>query len=122
MEEKPLGSLQLGAGFSSAEKLVLTFGVQQDNIFGSGNFLGIQLSTSEYNKVISVATTNPYFTEDGVSRTFSVSHRSIKPYIDQAGNYQTESTNAGVTFGVPMTELDRIFVGLAGEQTITKPG
>ena len=122
VEEKPLGSLQLGAGFSSAEKLVLTFGVQQDNIFGSGNFLGIQLSTSEYNKVISVATTNPYFTEEGISRTFSVSHRSIKPYIDQAGNYQTESTNAGVTFGVPMTELDRIFVGLAGEQTITKPG
>jgi outer membrane protein insertion porin family len=122
VEEKPLGSLQLGAGFSSAEKLVLTFGVQQDNIFGSGNFLGIQLSTSEYNKVISVATTNPYFTEDGISRTFSLSHRAIKPYIDQAGNYQTESTNAGVTFGVPMTELDRIFVGLAGEQTITKPG
>ena len=35
--EKPTGSLQLGAGYSSFEKLFLTFGIQQDNIFGSGN-------------------------------------------------------------------------------------
>ncbi|EWS55773.1 Outer membrane protein assembly factor BamA precursor [Methylibium sp. T29] len=37
--EKPTGNLQLGAGFSSAEKVSLTFGIRQDNIFGSGNYL-----------------------------------------------------------------------------------
>jgi outer membrane protein insertion porin family len=36
--EKPTGSLQLGAGYSSAEKVALTFGISQENVFGSGNF------------------------------------------------------------------------------------
>ena len=57
--EKPTGSLQLGAGYSSFEKLFLTFGIQQDNIFGSGNYLGAQVSTSKYNQIFSVNTTDP---------------------------------------------------------------
>ena len=35
--EKPTGSLQLGAGFSSAEKIALSFAIKQENVFGSGN-------------------------------------------------------------------------------------
>ena len=83
--EKPTGALQLGAGYSSFEKLFLTFSVTQDNILGTGNFLGLQVSTSKYNKFFSISTTDPYYTEDGVSRTFEYSHRSSKPYIEQLG-------------------------------------
>ncbi|NBY33782.1 MAG: outer membrane protein assembly factor BamA, partial [Betaproteobacteria bacterium] len=50
--EKPTGSLQLGAGFSSAEKLFLSFGISQDNFFGTGNSLGINVNTSKYNRVL----------------------------------------------------------------------
>ncbi len=46
--EKPTGSLQLGAGFSSAEKVALSFGIKQENFFGSGNYLGIDVNTSKY--------------------------------------------------------------------------
>jgi len=37
VKEKPTGSLQLGAGYSSSEKVSLTFGISQENVFGSGN-------------------------------------------------------------------------------------
>lgn len=120
--EKPTGMLSLGAGFSSAEKVTLSFGIQQDNIFGSGQNLGVQVSTSKYNTYYIVSATNPYFTEDGVSRTFAFSHRSSKPYVDQGGDYRLISENIAINFGIPFSELDRVFTGVGIEQTEIVPG
>jgi outer membrane protein insertion porin family len=50
VKEKPTGSIQLGAGFSSAEKVSLSFGIKQENVFGSGNYLGLDVNTSKYNR------------------------------------------------------------------------
>ena len=115
--EKPTGSLQLGAGFSSAEKLFLSFGISQDNFFGTGNALGIQVNTSKYNRVLNVSTTDPYFTVDGVSRTLNVYSRSNKPYLFDSGNYSLATSGAGVTFGIPFAEIDTVFVSATFEQT-----
>jgi outer membrane protein insertion porin family len=115
--EKPTGSLQLGAGFSSAEKLFLSFGISQDNFFGTGNALGIQVNTSKYNRVLNISTTDPYFTADGVSRTLNVYTRSNKPYLVDSGNYSLASSGAGVTFGIPFAEIDTVFVSATFEQT-----
>jgi outer membrane protein insertion porin family len=120
--EKPTGMLTLGAGFSSAEKVTLSFGIQQDNVFGSGHNLGIQVSTSKFNQYYVINTTDPYFTEDGVSRTFELYHRSSRPYIEQGGNYRMVTSGLGVRFGVPFSELDRVFVGAAAEKTELVPG
>lgn len=120
--EKPTGALQLGAGYSSFEKLFLTFSVTQDNILGTGNFLGLQVSTSKFNKFFSISTTDPYYTEDGVSRTFEYSHRSSKPYIEQLGNYRLITDNFGMRFGIPMSEIDRFIVGVAIERTQVELG
>ena len=120
--EKPTGMLSLGAGFSSTEKMTLSFGIQQDNVFGSGQNLGIQVSTSKFNQYYVINTTNPYFTEDGVSRTFEFYHRASKPYLEQGGNYQLKTSGLGIRFGVPFTELDRVFVGTAAEKTELVPG
>jgi len=120
--EKPTGMLTLGAGFSSAEKVTLSFGIQQDNVFGSGQNLGLQVSTSKFNQYYVLNTTDPYFTEDGVSRTYELYHRSSKPYVEQGGNYRMITSGLGVRFGLPFSELDRIFVGTAAEKTELVPG
>ena len=120
--EKPTGMLTLGAGFSSAEKVTLSFGIQQDNVFGSGHNLGLQVSTSKFNQYYVLNTTDPYFTEDGVSRTFELYHRSSKPYVEQGGNYRMITSGVGLRFGLPFSELDRIFVGTAAEKTELVPG
>jgi outer membrane protein insertion porin family len=120
--EKPTGMLSLGAGFSNAEKVTLSFGIQQDNVFGSGHNLGLQVSTSKFNQYYVINTTDPYFTEEGVSRTFEFYHRSSKPYVEQGGNYRLITSGLGVRFGVPFSELDRVFVGTATERTELVPG
>ena len=122
VKEKPTGSISIGAGFSSAEKLAFTFGLSQENVFGSGNKLDLQLNTGKYNRTVVVSATDPYFTANGVSRTVDVYYRTQKPYQDQGGNYTLITMGAGLKFGVPVTELDTVYLGINAERTRIKPG
>ncbi len=119
--EKPTGSLSLGAGYSSADGLGLSFGLKQENAFGSGNSLGVQVNTSKINRVLVLSTTDPYFTPDGVSRTVDVYEKSSSPYEDQ-DYYKLVSSGAAIRFGVPFTEIDTVFFGAGVEKTTIKPG
>ncbi|KAB7623883.1 outer membrane protein assembly factor BamA, partial [Verminephrobacter sp. Larva24] len=120
--EKPTGALQMGVGFSSAEKLSLSFGFKQENIFGTGNYLGVEVNTSKYRRTLVFSTTNPYFTPDGISRTFDLYYRTDKPYEDQGGNYRLITIGSSVRFGVPFSETDTVFFGGGLEQTRIKSG
>lgn len=120
--EKPTGNLQLGAGFSSAEKLALSFSIRQENVFGSGNFLGVEVNTSRFNRTIVLSTTEPYFTQDGVSRTIDVFFRASRPLENQGGTYELQTAGAGVRFGVPFSEIDTVFFGATVEATKIVPG
>ncbi len=120
--EKPTGSLQLGAGFSSAEKLSFSFAIKQENIFGSGNYLGVDVNTSKFKRTLVFSTTDPYFTQDGISRTLDLYYRTDKPYDNQGGNYQLVTTGGSVRFGVPFTETDTVFIGGGLENTRIKSG
>jgi outer membrane protein insertion porin family len=117
IEEKPTGQLLLGAGFSSADKLVLSTSISQQNIFGSGKFISAAISTGRTNKVYSLSHNDPYFTVDGVSRAFDLYLRDFDAANVNLGDYQTSSTGAGVRFGYPYTAIDTFVFGLAADYT-----
>ena len=106
--EKPTGSLQLGAGFSSAEKVSLSFGIKQENVFGSGNYLGVDVNTSKYRRTMVLSTTDPYFTDTGISRTYDLYYRTDRPYYDDAA-YKIVTSGGSVRFGVPFSEIDTVY-------------
>ena len=120
--EKPTGSISLGAGFSSTEKVALSFGVRQENAFGSGNYLATEINTSKYNRTIVISTTDPYFTPEGISRTIDVFHRTTRPYLGDLNAYSLVSSGAGARFGVPFSEIDTVYFGVNLEQTSIRPG
>jgi outer membrane protein insertion porin family len=115
--EKPTGNILLGAGFSSSEKLTLTGSIQQANAFGSGNTLGIDVNTSRRNRTIAISQTNPYFTDEGVSRSYELFLRTSRPPEVNTGDYIVRTVGANVRFGVPFSELDTVFFGIGAEQT-----
>ena len=119
--DKPTGSLTLGAGYSTADGLGLSFGVKQDNVFGSGNSLGMQLNTSKLNRILAFNTVDPYFTADGVSRAFDIYYRTSSPYQDQS-YYQVKTTGGNVRFGVPFSASDTVYFGAGFENTQIVPG
>jgi outer membrane protein insertion porin family len=122
VEERPTGSLQVGAGFSQAEKLTLTLGVKQENAFGSGNYVAVDLNTSRYNRTLAFSSINPYFTQDGISRGFDLYYRSSRPYEDQGGNYRLETFGAALRFGIPFSETDTVYLGVSAERVKIIPG
>ena len=119
--EKPTGSISLGAGVSSGEGVVLTFGFKQENAFGSGNSVGVDLNTSKSNRAIVFSTTDPYFTTDGVSRTLDVYTRKTSP-IEDENSYKLVTSGASFRFGVPFTEIDTVYFGAGIENTKIVPG
>ena len=120
--EKPTGSVSLGAGFSSTEKVALSFGIRQENAFGSGNYLATEVNTSKYNRTIVISTTDPYFTPEGISRTIDIFHRTTRPYLGDLNAYSLVSSGAGMRFGVPFSEIDTVYFGANLEQTSIRPG
>jgi outer membrane protein insertion porin family len=120
--EKPTGNLTLGAGFGQAEGLSLIAGIRQENVFGSGNYLGLDVNTSKFNRQLVLSTTNPYYTTDGVSRTFDLYYRTTRPLSEQGGDYRLVTPGVSVRFGVPFTEQDTVFFGLGAEQTRIEAG
>ncbi|MDP2016107.1 outer membrane protein assembly factor BamA [Hydrogenophaga sp.] len=122
--EKPTGNLSLGAGYSQAEQLSIIAGIRQENVFGSGNYLGIDVNTSKFNRQIVVSTVDPYFTPDGISRSIDAYYRTTRPYDSQSevGDYRLITKGLSMRFGVPFTEADTVFFGAGVEQTTIEPG
>ena len=115
--ERSTGNLLFGAGFASGDGLILQGSVSQNNIFGSGNALAVQLNSGRVNRTASISFTNPYFTSDGVSAGFDVYRRTFDPNSLGLGNFVTKTTGAGVRLGIPVTENVTVNVGLTTEQT-----
>jgi outer membrane protein insertion porin family len=122
VEEKPTGNLVIGAGFSSSDKLSLQLKVQQENVFGSGNYLGVDFNTSKTNRVLAFNAVDPYFTSDGVSRAVEVYFRNQKPIEADTANYQLNTRGASLRFGVPFSEQTTVYFGGGLEQTTIVPG
>jgi outer membrane protein insertion porin family len=115
--EKPTGNILLGAGYGSNEGVVLSGGVSQQNVFGTGNFLGAQVNTSKVNTVYSLSFTQPYWTVDGVSRGFDLYKRNTDPAAIGAGLYRTRTLGAQGRLGVPFTDIDNLTIGLGYDDT-----
>ncbi len=117
LTEKPTGNLLVGAGYSNAEKFTFTASVKQDNAFGSGNYLGIELNTSKYARTAVLSTVDPYWTVDGISRAVDLFYRTSRPYNSLGTTYDLKTPGADVRFGIPFSEYDTVFLGVGIERT-----
>ncbi|WP_028355961.1 outer membrane protein assembly factor BamA [Bordetella petrii] len=111
VKEKPTGMINLGVGYGSSEKAILSAGISEDNVFGSGTNLTLQFNTSKTNRAAVLSHTDPYFTKDGISRTTSAYYRVTEPWDNNDGDYRVKAMGLGMNFGVPISEYDRIFLG-----------
>jgi outer membrane protein insertion porin family len=118
--EKPTGNLLVGAGFSTADKLSFNASIRQENVFGSGNFLGIEFNTSKSSRTLDLSSIDPYFTIDGISRAFDIYYRTSKPLNSQGEEYELITPGVSVRFGVPFSEFDTVFFGVGVERTEIK--
>jgi outer membrane protein insertion porin family len=115
--EKPTGNLLAGVGYSSADGLVLSGSISQNNVFGTGNSIAASVNTSKVNRTIAVTFNEPYWTPDGVSRTTEVYDKSVDSSSLPVAQYSSRTVGAAMAFGLPVTETDSVVVGGRFEHT-----
>jgi len=116
VKERPTGNLMLGAGFSSTDKLILSGSINQQNFLGTGKALSVDVNTSRLSRALGVSYIDPYITPDGISRAINVSTRLFNAQALALGDYRLRTSAAGMRFGIPYTDVDRLIVGAAVEQ------
>ena len=111
IEEKLAGSFNIGAGFSQTQGLIFNVGLTQENLFGTGKRLALNINTDRANTIYSGSYTNPYYTIDGISRTVSLSFRDRDASEELINNFQTNSGDLNISYGVPLSEFNTLSLG-----------
>ena len=115
--ERQTGNLSFGLGYSTTENVVVTASLSQSNFMGTGNALSFSVNAGSVNQNYALSYTNPYYTDDGVSRGFDLYRRDLDSTSLDVGAFTSKTNGLGIRFGVPITEYDRINYGFAYEQT-----
>ena len=122
VEEQPTGAYTASLGHSRWAGLQLQVGVEQKNVAGTGNSMGLQLSWSDFQQAVSFNFFNPYYTPDGISRGFNVFARRTDYASLGVAYYATDAYGAGATFNFPMGESVRLQFGVTAEHTAINSG
>jgi outer membrane protein insertion porin family len=97
--EKPTGTFQVGAGFSSIENFIATAQIQQANLFGNGQSLSLNAQISGIRTLINIRYYEPYLLDSSVGFTVDL--------FDQQRIYNdfAQGTRGGaLTFGYPLID------------------
>jgi len=117
VEERAAGSFSVGLGYSQVQGLIASLSIQQDNFLGSGKRVGLGLSHSSIISSINISYDNPYATEDGVSRGFYLRYQEFNQAGANISTFTSTEAAGGVSFGLPLTEVDYIRAGTGLRKT-----
>ncbi len=122
VEEQSSGSIGASVGYAQDAGLILGANLQQNNFLGTGKQVGLGLNTSKYQDLYSFNYTNPYYTEDGISRGFTLFYRSTDLAEINIASYTTDTIGASVAFAYPINETQRLGLTLGVNQTDISAG
>lgn len=95
--ERPTGTFQIGAGFSSIERFIATAQVQQANLFGNGQSLALQAQVSTIRRLVNLRFFEPYFLDSRFNTSIEL-YNQRRSYAD----FTQSSLGGSLTFGYPL--------------------
>lgn len=101
VKERPTGTFQVGAGFSSVENFIATAQVSQTNFFGWGQSASLSAQLSSLRQLIQLQFVEPYFFDTNWTFAFD--------FFRTEADYSTfvrESTGGSLTFGHPLPFIE----------------
>lgn len=117
VEEQPSGSIGASVGYAQDSGLLLGANLQQNNFLGTGSRVNVGINSSRFQESASFSYTNPYYTEDGVSRGFSVFFRETDYDEINISNFNSSSYGGSINFGYPLSEIERLNFSLGYTHT-----
>jgi outer membrane protein insertion porin family len=115
VSEGPSGSFGAGAGYGT-DGFVFNINLTQENLFGTGERLAIAFDNSTSQDNFSVSYTDPYYTNDGISRNVRAFIRNTDTSeLTRTADYIIDSYGAKVRYGVPISEFSSFSFGFGYE-------
>ena len=116
VEEESTGSIGGNIGYSDFG-LMLGFNLQEQNFLGSGNTVAIGINKNIYTESYNFSFLDPYYTKDGVSRGYNIYFRETDYGEFNVANYLSNSQGAGIQFGYPISDVQRVNFGITYDKT-----
>ena len=116
VEEETTGSIGGNVGYSDFG-LMLGFNLQEQNFLGSGNTVGIGINKNVYTESYNISFLDPYATKDAVSLGFNLYFRETDYGEFNVANYLTNSHGLGMQFGYPISDTQRLNLGITYDKT-----
>jgi outer membrane protein insertion porin family len=116
VEETQTGSVSFTVSHSNNYGISFGAGIQEKNIFGSGNTLNAQLQISESFNKISFYFMNPNFNDEGHSISLGAFKSEINDDDVATNSYEINSTGLTLGYGIPLTDSTRINTDLEFSQ------
>ena len=117
VEELSTGAYTAQLGYSAWGGLLVSAGVNQKNVAGSGNSMGVSVSWSNFQRSANFSFHDPYYTVDGISRGFNVFARETNYYAINVARYSTDAYGAGINYQFPVGESQSLQFGITAEHT-----
>ncbi len=115
--EGSTGNFSAGLGYGQTQGVLLNLSVTFKNFIGTGNRVSAEVNNSKINTIYRFSHTDPYFTDNGVSRTYSIHYRSTDANAANLAPYLSDTYGAGINFGIPLSEFNRVGLGLDFKNT-----
>ena len=102
VEEQSTGDLTIGTGFSTTEGLLGNFGIHERNLLGRGQDLRLNGTISQYNNLLDLSFTEPYFLNRPLAAGFDVFR--IQQNNQRLQNYDQYSLGTTLRLGFDLFE------------------
>lgn len=108
VEEQTSGSISASLGYAQDAGLLLSANLQQNNFLGTGKRVGIGVSNSRFQTSYNLSYSDPYYTEDGVSRGFNIFFRKTDLDEVNISRFSTDTFGGAMSFGYPISETESL--------------
>lgn len=103
VEEKPTGTFNLGVGYSTSEKAVLSGSISQQNLLGTGKKLFFNASIGSVTTDFNVSFVDPYIFDLNLSAGINFFN-----YTRDMDSYDYSQTGGNLTLARPLTEFTKM--------------
>ena len=108
VEETKTGALSFSVSHSNNYGISVGAGIQEKNIFGSGNTLNADLKISKSFNKVSVYFMNPNFNDEGHSVSIGAFKSEINDDDVTENSYEIDTTGLTLGYGIPLAKYTRL--------------
>ena len=101
VSERPTGTFQVGAGFSSIESFILQAQIQKNNLFGRGQTLGLNAQLSSLRQIFSFSFLEPYFLDSRFNMGVNLYNQGQG--FGATASFARNAVGGRVSFGYPFS-------------------